>query len=79
MKEQEYICKNCGYIGEAKRTVSGSFLMECLLWCLFIVPGIIYSMSRYAKKVLLCPECKTENLIPTSSPMGQKLVRDLKK
>ncbi|MFA6518245.1 MAG: hypothetical protein WCV93_01175 [Candidatus Shapirobacteria bacterium] len=76
MKE-EYVCRNCGYIGEADKKVSGSFLVEVLLWCLFILPGIIYSISRYAKKVLICPECEKETLIPTSSKMGIKLVRDM--
>ena len=77
MKGLVYICKNCGYMGEAEKKVSGSFWLEILLWFLFIIPGLIYSVTRYAKKILVCPECGKETLILTTSPMGEKLAKGL--
>ncbi len=75
---KEYICTSCGHIGKPKKWTKGSFIIELVLWCFFLIPGFIYSMWRLTNKVDVCPSCKQTTMIPTSTPMGQKLVNELK-
>jgi len=45
------ICLQCGSVNErAVKTIQGSFLLECFLWLLFILPGVIYSVWRLTTK-----------------------------
>ncbi|HEY8085904.1 MAG TPA: hypothetical protein VIE69_09920 [Methylophilaceae bacterium] len=41
---KEKICAKCGYVGHAKKITKGSFLVEVILWLLFI-PGLGYFSS----------------------------------
>ena len=70
------ICTRCGSVSKrAQRTMQGSFLMECFLWLLFIVPGLIYSIWRLTTKGRACPACGSRDIVPLTTPMGQKLQR----
>jgi hypothetical protein len=73
---KQLICRDCGTIVTKPKT-QGSFIMEVLLWCCFIIPGLIYSFWRLtaAKK---CSVCNSPRLIPLSSPMGQNVLHTLK-
>src|SRR5579864_4015167 len=72
------ICLQCGSVSErAVKTMQGSFLLECLLWLLFILPGVIYSVWRLTTKAKACPVCFSREIVPLDSPMGQKLQREL--
>lgn len=72
------ICLQCGSISErAVRAMQGSFLLECFLWLLFIVPGVFYSVWRLTTKARICPTCSSREIVPLSSPIGQKLQREL--
>jgi predicted Zn finger-like uncharacterized protein len=73
----EQICTNCGTIGKPMRQVQGQFAVEVLLWCLFIVPGLIYSAWRYMGKSNRCPVCEQESMIPLDSPRGRQLFATL--
>ena len=70
----KYICTSCGTVGNPKRVVRGSILMEIALWLFFILPGLIYSVWRLTTKYNACPECKNATMIPITSPLGQKLL-----
>lgn len=50
-------CPNCGYEGKAKRIIRGSIGVEILLWCLFLIPGLIYSIWRSFSRYTGCPKC----------------------
>ena len=76
-KKKEMICTHCGYSGKTDLKVKGSFMIELLLWCCFIIPGLIYSIWRVSNKIVVCPKCKGETMIPIDSPMGQKLLGEL--
>lgn len=76
--KNKFICTNCGYIVNPARVTQGSLALEVLLWCFFIVPGIIYSIWRVTSKEMACPVCKSKSLIPTSSPKGQELIKKSK-
>jgi hypothetical protein len=69
----EMICSRCGSRGKPKNRTKGYFLVEVILWCCFIVPGVIYSLWRQFSKAKVCPSCGAEAMIPLDSPMGQKL------
>jgi hypothetical protein len=70
------LCTKCGYIGNDKRITKGSFLLELLLWLAALLPGLVYSIWRFTSRYKACPECLTPNMIPTSSPIAQKLLRE---
>ena len=73
--KKEYVCNACGYVGVPKKITKGSIAIEIVLWLMFIVPGLIYSIWRLTSRYEACPNCKTPNsMIPTDSPVGQKLV-----
>ena len=72
------ICLQCGSVNDrAVKTMRGSFLLECLLWLFFILPGVIYSVWRLTTKAKVCPACSAREIVPLSSPGGQKLQREL--
>lgn len=71
---QKLVCTACGHLGEPRVTTKGSTLIEIILWCFFLVPGIIYSIWRRSKKPKVCRVCGGTALIPQSSPMAQKMI-----
>jgi len=72
----EYICANCGYKGRPKTLTKGSFSIEIVLWLFFIIPGLIYSLWRLTSRYKACPKCKMTNMVPISTPRGQKLLKE---
>ncbi len=68
MREPFY-CPTCGTVAYPKSFTPGSFLLELLLWCMFILPGVLYTAWRIAGRTRTqCPRCKTPGMIPSSSP-----------
>jgi|GEM_PF-1036011 len=73
------ICTLCGYAGEMNKKARGSGLVEFLLWCFFLVPGVVYSIwSRGGNGKNVCPKCESTTIIPLNTPMGQKLMAEQK-
>jgi len=72
MKKSQ-LCTNCGNIGPSKRHMPGSLLIEIVLWCFFIVPGLIYSLWRHSASKPSCAKCGSQQIIPADSPMAKKL------
>lgn len=56
-------CPQCHYIGAAGTFIGGSFLIEVILWLLFIVPGLIYTVWRYSTQGHGCPRCGWQYVI----------------
>jgi len=71
---QVMVCSNCGTIGTGKQITPGSLGIEIVLWCCLAVPGIIYSIWRLTNKKIVCTTCGGENLIPSDSPVGKKII-----
>lgn len=72
------ICTTCGYIGNPQNVTKGSFTIEVVLWLLFLLPGLIYSIWRMSSKYEACPKCKGTSMIPVDSPIGQKVIGEHK-
>lgn len=68
------ICTNCGKQGKPKVITKGHILIEIILWCCFLVPGLIYSIWRHASRTKCCPGCGAPNMIPVDSPIAQSIL-----
>jgi len=75
---KEYICRTCGSIGKPKRVNKGYFWAEIFLWLCFLIPGFLYTLWRTFNKFNMCRSCKGLEVIPTDTPMGRKLVDEMK-
>lgn len=72
----EMICTACGNIGQPKKITKGFFIIEIVLWCFFIVPGLIYTVWRVGTRYTACPACKNPTMISLDSPIGRKMIAD---
>ena len=73
MKE-DMLCVNCGFVGQPRKHVGGSMIVELALWLFMILPGLIYSVWRLSTVKMVCPKCEAPNMIPKISPMGCKIL-----
>jgi len=71
-----HICTMCGRPGRPKRFISGNILLEIFLWCLFLLPGLIYSIWRHMSTFYGCPDCGTPTMVRSDSPVGKKLMAE---
>lgn len=76
-KGSGYICTQCGRQGKPALITKGSIFIEIVLWLMFLLPGLIYSIWRHASRVKGCPDCKTPTMIKTDSPIGKQLLNTL--
>ena len=65
-------CIKCGSQAVPNDITKGTMLVEFLLWCLFIIPGLVYSIWRRTNGRKACSVCGSEDLIPTSAPAAQR-------
>ncbi|MDR3556824.1 MAG: hypothetical protein P4L55_18885 [Syntrophobacteraceae bacterium] len=58
------ICPSCNFVGESKTIAKGSRKTEIVLWCCFLVPGVVYTMWRQSREGRYqgCPECLESNV-----------------
>jgi hypothetical protein len=48
-------------------------MIELILWCCFLVPGLIYSFWRLSRRHQACRACRGVNLLPIDSPLGRAM------
>ncbi len=68
-------CPNCGTVAAPVKLTRGSIWIELVLWILFLIPGLLYSIWRLTTRQRVCPACKHPNMIPTDSPRAQEATR----
>lgn len=66
-----YVCTNCEYIGQAYQ--SGSFWLGLVLWCCYIVPGLLYTIWCMTTAKNVCPKCGQKTMLSVKLPKGEKL------
>jgi hypothetical protein len=69
------ICTKCEHQGPGLRQTRGHFALEVVLWLLFIVPGLIYSIWRLTTRRVVCARCSSPELVPIDTPAGRRLSR----
>ena len=67
------VCKRCEELVGTKRVTPGSVWVELLLFLCFIVPGLLYSGWRLAKRHDACRECGSAELVPANSAAGKRI------
>jgi hypothetical protein len=67
------VCLRCNQVGEPKSFTPGSLAIEVVLWCCFLLPGVIYSLWRHSKRHDVCPTCQHADLVPEASPRGRQI------
>ena len=65
---ENLFCRNCETIARPKKVTQGSFIIECFLWLMFILPGLIYSIWRLTTRRSVCPKCGAPNMLPLDTP-----------
>src|SRR5215472_2041941 len=71
-----FVCESCGHLGWPKTFTKGNILMEFALWCLLLVPGLIYSIWRLTSRYKGCRQCHG-HMIPAGSPRAQILLTQI--
>lgn len=71
MKKQR-ICTHCFMVENG--TTPKSLCIEIILWCAFIIPGLVYSIWQLKKNGVRCRACGEDSMIPTNTPRGEKLL-----
>lgn len=69
-----FICTSCGCYCYPQKKTRGSFAIEIILWLFFLIPGLIYTIWRLTTRYSVCPKCGHSTLVPSDSPVGQKLL-----
>lgn len=69
------ICERCGLVGRPRKERRGNFAIELVLWVLFCVPGLIYSIWRMGAHFITCRSCGG-GVVELESPRGRQLLRD---
>lgn len=71
---RDVVCLACEHVGAARRATRGSLPIELVLWLLFIVPGLVYSLWRLSTRRDVCAMCGSEQVVPRDSPAGRRIV-----
>jgi hypothetical protein len=74
-KGKPMVCTTCGHHGPTKNHTRGSVLIEIVLWLLFIVPGLIYSLWRLSTRRKVCSACEATTLVPADTPAGRRMLQ----
>ena len=72
--QKEMVCLICGSVGKSKTKVKGNIGLEIVLWLLFLIPGIIYSLWRSGGAYKACRACGSDKLVPVDSPKGKEML-----
>jgi len=67
-----YICRACWLVATPKIIAKGSSRIEIMLWCLFIIPGLIYTLWLLITREKVFPRCLSLAIIPVNSARGQQ-------
>lgn len=67
----EKFCTTCGTVAKPKSVTRGSVWLELVLWLMFIIPGLLYSIWRLTTRHHACRACGAQTLVPVDSPVAK--------
>jgi len=70
------LCTQCLSRVYPQTVTPGNIFFELILWLLFILPGLLYSIWRLSARRRVCPFCGATAMIPLNSPRAQQLLAD---
>jgi hypothetical protein len=60
-------CPKCGYYGLGRRVLPGSDILEKILWCLLLLPGLAYRIYRVTHARVGCSRCDWDGTPPAAA------------
>lgn len=78
-KGDAMVCTACGHHGPTAFKTKGSLMIEVVLWLMFLVPGLVYSLWRLSTRTPACTKCGSTQLVPLDSPVGKRLMAEYAK
>jgi len=75
---KKYVCMECGCQRDPVNAKRGLLIIELLMWLLYILPGVIYSIWRRVRKQQVCPNCGNPSVVLTSSSRAMGVMRLMK-
>ena len=70
---KKYICMECSCQREPIWVKRGWLIIEIVMWLLYIIPGVIYSIWRRVRKQQVCPKCLSPGMVLTTSSRVMKV------
>jgi len=67
-----YICMECSCQRDPVWVNRGWLFIEIIMWLLYILPGVIYSIWRRVRKQQVCPNCLNPTMVLTTSSQVMK-------
>lgn len=71
----EIVCLKCFTRTSPDYALGGSGALELVLWLLFLLPGLLYSLSRITNAKQVCPTCKSTDVVPSHTSRAQELIK----
>lgn len=74
MSQPTHICLHCETPCAPDYEKPGNLFFEIILWCMFLLPGVLYTYWRVDSAKPVCPSCRGAT-VPVDSPRGKRLMR----
>jgi hypothetical protein len=68
------LCTVCGEVQVPIIAKKGSTGVAIIMWLLWLLPGVIYSIWRANSAHEVCPSCGSPQVIPVDSPVARKML-----
>ena len=74
MSLKEEICTDCGSCQPAVLRNRGYGWVELVCWMALVVPGLMYSIWRRARRRWVCPYCGNPSMVSVHSPRARRIL-----
>ena len=69
---KKYVCMECSCQRDPIWVKRGWLIVEIVMWLLYVLPGVIYSIWRRVRKQQVCPNCLNPTMVLTTSSRVMK-------
>ena len=70
---KKYVCMECCCQRDPIWVKRGWLIIEIVMWLLYVLPGVIYSIWRRVRKQQVCPNCLNPTMVLTTSSRVMKV------